>query len=1149
MRILRYDLTAFGPFTGLSLDLAAPGVHLVVGPNEAGKSTARHALGQLLYGIDERTPYDFVHAKRDLRLGALIGRRDGGTLEIVRVKSRKAPLRTPDGDPIDQSVLSAVLGGIDRQTFTAEFALSSAELREGGKALVAGKGELSQALAASRSGLRLTRVQEAIKARMEELYKPRGTRPAINTKLRELKETNARKRKASLRPDDYLAREREVERARQELERLKKELLDLRADHLRLERLDQALPQLNRRRHLLEELDRIRAEGPLAPPDAAERFPHLMEELRQARRSEEQAGTRIENIDRQLAELHVDETLAAHADAIEALLQDMGAAQEAAERLEHLAGRAAERREEAAALLARVHPDAALADERRYRIPQAVREQARELSERRTALDAELRERRQARDDRHRKLQQARRRLAGLPPVPDDRPLRSALDAVPDDLLHRLTTTAAEVNRHRNRAAAIRERLGLPEDGAVAVPSREQVDAHRQEADRIANDRRNLADRIAELTERLEEQRLELEGLRAHDPPPTPEDLAAARARRDELWDGLPGTESEYLRAVRHADEIADRMFREAERVNRLRETRLAIERDERRLARLQADHDALASREAELEAAWRRLWEGYAGPVPPPEAAADALEEVRRLQETQREGDDAAALFEALADRAARHAARLRDLLDHPAGSDDPWTELPELQRLGRQRLEEWQETAAACAAAEEKVAAEEHELEEAEAACAHCERRLEEWRERWERLLGEAGLPAGREPVGALADLDLLARAEEALADADRIDREAQEAERKVARFHEELTRLADRCGREVPADPAERRLLVRALHQDAKDNRDRAAERDRLRRDREEHRAERDQAAQAVALLQAELEELMRATGACSVEELDAAVRRRDRHTEQERKLKELTETIVCGPHSLEELMAEAAETDPVRLRADLEELSGRIEELESLRTRLQDTFTRSKAELDRLDGSAEAAQAAAEAETLGAALVEEAEEYLRLEIAHAILLECAETYRSAQQDPVLERAGHLFGELTRGRFSGVELDPDEDPPVIVARRSGGELLRVHQLSEATADQLYLALRLASLERYAQEDRALPFTVDDIFMTFDDARTRAALQVLDGMADRFQVIVFTHHEHLAALARQALPPGRVHVHTLPEYRPGELAPAAGA
>jgi len=52
-----------------------------------------------------------------------------------------------------------------------------------------------------------------------------------------------------------------------------------------------------------------------------------------------------------------------------------------------------------------------------------------------------------------------------------------------------------------------------------------------------------------------------------------------------------------------------------------------------------------------------------------------------------------------------------------------------------------------------------------------------------------------------------------------------------------------------------------------------------------------------------------------------------------------------------------------------------------------------------------------------------------------------------------------------------------------------------------------------------------------------------------VLDGMADRFQVIVFTHHEHLAALARQALPPGRVHVHTLPEYRPGELAPAAGA
>jgi hypothetical protein len=107
-------------------------------------------------------------------------------------------------------------------------------------------------------------------------------------------------------------------------------------------------------------------------------------------------------------------------------------------------------------------------------------------------------------------------------------------------------------------------------------------------------------------------------------------------------------------------------------------------------------------------------------------------------------------------------------------------------------------------------------------------------------------------------------------------------------------------------------------------------------------------------------------------------------------------------------------------------------------------------------------------------------------------------------------------------------------------VLARRSTAGLLQAEQLSEATADQLYLALRLASLERYADEDRGLPFTVDDIFMTFDDARTRAALKVLDEMADRFQMIVFTHHEHLADLARAELPSERIHLHTLPEFVP---------
>ena len=72
MRLLRLDLARFGLFTDVSLDLSAPGTHVLLGHNEAGKTTAMAAIEQLLYGIPVRTSHAFLHEMRDLRLGALL---------------------------------------------------------------------------------------------------------------------------------------------------------------------------------------------------------------------------------------------------------------------------------------------------------------------------------------------------------------------------------------------------------------------------------------------------------------------------------------------------------------------------------------------------------------------------------------------------------------------------------------------------------------------------------------------------------------------------------------------------------------------------------------------------------------------------------------------------------------------------------------------------------------------------------------------------------------------------------------------------------------------------------------------------------------------------------------------------------------------
>ena len=102
MRIDRLDLKAFGPFDGQSLELNANGcLHVVYGPNEAGKSTALRAIGQFLFGIPSRSSDDFLHPAADLRIGGIVAD-EVGPLECLRRKGGKNSLRGgDDNSPVD----------------------------------------------------------------------------------------------------------------------------------------------------------------------------------------------------------------------------------------------------------------------------------------------------------------------------------------------------------------------------------------------------------------------------------------------------------------------------------------------------------------------------------------------------------------------------------------------------------------------------------------------------------------------------------------------------------------------------------------------------------------------------------------------------------------------------------------------------------------------------------------------------------------------------------------------------------------------------------------------------------------------------------------------------------------------------------------
>ena len=72
-------------------------------------------------------------------------------------------------------------------------------------------------------------------------------------------------------------------------------------------------------------------------------------------------------------------------------------------------------------------------------------------------------------------------------------------------------------------------------------------------------------------------------------------------------------------------------------------------------------------------------------------------------------------------------------------------------------------------------------------------------------------------------------------------------------------------------------------------------------------------------------------------------------------------------------------------------------------------------------------------------------------------------------------VAHRAGKVFATLTSGSFNDlcVEYD-DNDSAQLAGVRPDGALVRVGGMSTGTADQLYLALRVASVEDYLDRCR---------------------------------------------------------------------------
>ena len=1056
MRLERLDLVRYGHFTDRGLDLQASpcDLYIVFGPNEAGKSTTLAAVGDLLFGMPQRTPFGFRHGYGGMLLGALL--QDGDArLEVRRRKGNANTLLDNDGEALaeGETALRPYLATADRAFFERMFSLDHVRLEAGGRDILDASDDIGQMLFSAGTGIAgLRRRLAELESDADAIWGKRraGHRRFTQAESR-LKDARALLREQTLTSKTWLALKRDLETAEATLAEVTAEAEGHEAEARRLARIRRVHPHVVQKAALTTTLDDL---GEVVELSEAAR-----PEFEGARRTMEDLSTQIEVLNSEVATARAaaeaaahDGTLPARADEIE----DLGERRlTTAKEVADLPNRRVELAE-AQARLRNLAGDIGWHGGGEEIAPRTVVAGARALLTRRGEITSEQANRAEALDEAEARLADRTAELAALPPERDLGDLARALAEVERDdggfallgeLERRAGETATVIAGH---LAALHPAVDdVDRLARLAVPARATVMAARDNLTAWEQRRRDLANDIETAERELDTRAPAYEQAARADMAIAPEVLDDARARRDDLWRRLrphhvagPVTpvddeDTEILAldfetAITDADSAADLRFEKAEAVGRLAEMARALAELHDRLARLHTRRGELESEGEALEATWIALWAPAGLPPREPESMLEwlttrdaALESAEAARRAER---DAAAARE----RAQAAVTMLCQVLGALNIEPGPLTarELPRLRDLAADTLRASDAERADRTRKDEAVREVRGERNRCRRDAARAAAAWDAWNGEWEKALTTLGLPPASPPAAVAAQLDVLdeMRALRARIDDTHLPRIAK-MERDVALFEKRAAALVAELAPDLASEPpdlAARTLEVRLAEARRLAERERSARGDveRLDGQRGQLHRRRDEAAR-------EIERLRRLAGVESDGDLERAIAASDERRRRRAELAQTPDTLTDQGDGLaiEDLERECLSVD-IDLIAARE--SSVAEAARAARDRLTEASAPRTLALEAYrtaGGDGGAARAETRRQEAIAALREAASSYTRTRGAAILLGWAIERYLRDMQTPLRVRAATHFATITGGAFAGLDIDYDE------------------------------------------------------------------------------------------------------------------------
>jgi uncharacterized protein YhaN len=1184
MRIRRLDLLRYGHFTDLPIDLpqGEMDLHVIFGPNEAGKSTAMGAIEDLLFGIPATSPRNFVHDYGAMRVGAIL-ESGGEALEVRRRKGNKDTLLGANDLPLPagDGALAGFLGGADREFFGRMFALDHERLLQGGRDIVEARDDVGQMLFAAGAGV--AGLRGHLTAMAEEADSLWGARRSGRRKYAQaeerLKAADAALREHTVTASKWHELKTSFETSNEACMTLEREIEEKSTELRKLARIRRVCRDVRKRVDIETTIATIGAVVILSQDAAAS--------VETAARDDEAAATRIATLTEQIDALRQERDALSYDEGL--LQREPDITQFHERRIQIRAAKAdlPKRRAELAGAEAAISHLAGDLDWHGKDIDQIITNiparskiaTVRGLLNRRGETLAAVENTTATVQEAIDIVSDLDSQIAASGEALDTATLAAAIKATREagDFAARIAN--AEREFQDTEAAIQRRSKGMnpapPDEGALvkmAVPPTGSVQVHRDAC-------RDLDRRIQAIRERMRTARQDIalnqnayQRMVSEDKAVSPDELASVRKHRETGWsiikrrylEDTDVAEDEvqnftrdqnlsraYEAAVLNADSVADRRFEKAENAAQLFVISRQIAEQQDSLDALTAEEEALVADETALATAWTGMWgPSHLDPLNPDAmldflaARHDLLElfekrEAARRQINAHREDEAAAKRQLCGqlgalgvDLAALKDQSLKVLLEQADG----FHKQQEKTATSRRDLQEARRKANGDVDRKRKM------LEKAES-------QRSKWTAQWHAALAAAGLAADAAAEAVQTQIDAIDEMRELAVRINDLRHERiGKIERDISAFEADVRELVAVSSPALSdVDPEDAVLELERLVKQAARVRDAIAEKDAALAGLQE-KIDNCQASRRVA--REVIEQFQRAAKAENLEALRAAIRQSDELRKlQSEHLAVTTALSKDGDgFSVSQLHDECTLADLDQIAAREQAQDRDLKDLHDRHIHARETLNAARRDFESIGGDDGAARAAADRQSALAEMNDAASQYIRLRSASVLLQWAIDRFRREKQAPLLKRAGELFSILTDGSFQTLSLEFDEeDKPHLAGIRRNSEKVRLPGLSTGAGDQLYLSLRIAAVEEYLEHAAPLPFIADDLFVNYDDGRAAAGLQVLGHLARKTQVLFFTHHQHLIEVARKAVGDSVSTVSLGPRHASGSAAQAA--